>query len=47
MTMESRLPHGEPTATSRDQGQDTPKYLHLFPSAWPHLLKPYELLIVI
>lgn len=47
MTMESHLPHGEPTVTSRDQGQDTPKYLHLFPPAWPHLLKPYELLMVI
>lgn len=46
MTMESRLPHGEPTVTRRDQGQDTPKYLHLFPPAWPHFLKPYELLIV-
>lgn len=42
MTMESCLPHGEPTVTRRDQGQDTPKYLHLFPPTWPHLLKPYE-----
>lgn len=42
MTMESCLPNVEPTVTKRDQGQDTHKYLHLFPSAWLHPLKPYE-----